>query len=102
MRSPFETARPIPDAGHITAADRNSLLVLLRQRERVAKTDVQEYGAVMLADFEHKLAALRSCPIEHPFPVHETTEAAMTSRGLSDDEKSPTKAKWEDSIREPT
>jgi hypothetical protein len=31
---------------------------------------------------------------------HETDEAAMTSRGLpDDDEESPAKAKWRDSIR---
>jgi hypothetical protein len=97
MRSPFETARPIPEAGHITADDRNPLLMLLRPPERVAKADGQEYGAVMLADFERKPAALRSCPIEHPFPG-ETAEAAMTSRGLYDDEPNQPEDKREGSI----
>jgi len=51
--------------GRITSAERASLLVLVRQRERVAKAVVQERAAVMLADFERKLAAIYY-PEDHP------------------------------------
>jgi hypothetical protein len=55
----------------MTSAERNSLLVLVlvlvlvRQGERVAKTDAAEYAATLLADFEAKLAAVYY-PSDHP------------------------------------
>ena len=64
--------------GRITSAERASLLVLIRQRERVAKADVQERAAVMLADFERKLAAIYY-PEDHPAwkAAHEAAKAAV-------------------------
>jgi hypothetical protein len=38
--------------GHITSAERASLLVLIRQRERVAKADVEDRAAVDLQTVE--------------------------------------------------
>ena len=64
--------------GRITSAERASLLVLIRQRERVAKADVQERAAVMLADFERKLAAIYYTE-DHPAwkAAHEAAKAAV-------------------------
>jgi hypothetical protein len=49
----------------ITSAERASLQTLIRQREKVAKADVAEYAAVLMADFEKKLAAVFK-PTDHP------------------------------------
>ena len=57
----------------MTSAERQSLLGLIRQRERVAKTDAEEYGATLMADFEKKLAAVYY-PSDHP--AWKTAQAA--------------------------
>lgn len=51
---------PSNGASPMTSAERASLLVLCRQRERVAKANAAQYGAELLADFERKLAAIYS------------------------------------------
>lgn len=62
----------------MTSAERNSLLVLLRQRERVAKADAAEYAATLMADFEAKLAAVYY-PSDHPAwkTAHEAADKAV-------------------------
>ena len=62
----------------MSAGERSSLLVLLRQRERVAKADAAEYGAVLTADFEAKLAAVYF-PDDHPAwkTAHEAADKAV-------------------------
>jgi hypothetical protein len=47
-----------PTNGTMTSAERASPLVLIRQRERVAKADIEEYKARLLADFAKQLAAV--------------------------------------------
>ena len=61
----------------MTSAERQSLLVLLRQRERVAKADAAEYAATLMADFEAKLAAVYY-PDDHPAwkTAHEAADKA--------------------------
>ena len=62
----------------MTAAERNSLLVLLRQRERVAKLDAAEYATTLMADFEAKLATVYA-PEDHPVwaQMHEAVDKAV-------------------------
>jgi hypothetical protein len=49
----------------MTSAERQSILVLIRARERVAISDAREYQAVLMANFERKLAAIYK-PSDHP------------------------------------
>jgi hypothetical protein len=49
----------------MTSGERQSLLGLVRQRERVAKADAGEYAATLMVDFESKLAAV-CYPSDHP------------------------------------
>lgn len=52
---------PIPSVASVlpmTGAERASLMVLLRQRERVAKADVDEHKVRLLSDFARQLAAI--------------------------------------------
>jgi hypothetical protein len=51
-------------ASVMTSAERSSILVLIRQRERVATADAREYK-VTLANFERKLATIYK-PSDHP------------------------------------
>ena len=67
----------MPD-DRMSSNERNSLLVLLRQRERVAKADAAEYAATLMADFEAKLAAVYY-PSDHPAwkTAHEAADKAV-------------------------
>ena len=49
----------------MTSAERSSILVLIRQRERVALADAREYAEVLMANFERKLATIYQ-PKDHP------------------------------------
>lgn len=49
----------------MTAAERQALLVVMRQREKVAMGDAVEYRATLIANFERKLAAIYK-PKDHP------------------------------------
>jgi hypothetical protein len=44
----------------MTSAERSSLLVLIRQRERVAKADAAEYAATLMVDFDDESLKPRS------------------------------------------
>lgn len=67
----------------MTASERQSLLVLLRQRERVAKADAAEYAATLMADFESKLAAVYQ-PEDHPIwaQLHEAIDKAVADANV--------------------
>lgn len=54
----------------MTKAERDDLVRLIKQREKVAKSAAEQRSAVMLADFEREMAAL------HPFDSNEVWEAA--------------------------
>jgi hypothetical protein len=56
--------------GRMTKAERDDLVRLIKQREKVGKTAAEQRSAVMLADFEREMAAL------HPFDSNEVWEAA--------------------------
>jgi hypothetical protein len=62
----------------MSAGERSSLLVLLRQRERVAKLDAAEYAATLMADFEAKLATVYA-PEDDPIwtQMHEAVDKAV-------------------------
>ena len=49
----------------MTSAERASILVLIRQRERVAIADAREYKMTLIANFERKLATIYK-PSDHP------------------------------------
>ena len=49
----------------LTAAERQTLLVVMRQREKVAMGDAIEYEATLIANFERKLATVYK-PSDHP------------------------------------
>jgi hypothetical protein len=49
----------------LTSAERRDLLVIIRQREKVAMADAAEYKAVLIANFERKLATIYK-PDDHP------------------------------------
>jgi hypothetical protein len=49
----------------LTSAERRDLLVIIRQREKVAMADAAEYRAVLIANFERKLATIYK-PDDHP------------------------------------
>jgi hypothetical protein len=57
----FVTTPPSP----MTSGERQSILVVIRARERVAIADAREYQAVLMANFEQKLAAIYK-PEDHP------------------------------------
>ena len=67
----------------MTSSERQSLLVLLRQRERVAKADAAEYAATLMADFEAKLAAVYA-PEDHPIwaQMHEAVDKAVAEANV--------------------
>ncbi len=67
----------------MTAAERQSLLSVLRSRERVAKSDAAEHAAVLLADFEAKLAAVYA-PEDHPIweKMHEAVDKAVAEANV--------------------
>jgi hypothetical protein len=67
----------------ITSAERSSLLVLIRQRERVAKADVSEYAATLMADFEKQLATIYQ-PEDHPVweNLHEAVNKAVADANI--------------------
>ena len=54
----------------MTKAEREDLLRLIKQRERVAKTAAEQRSAAMLAEFEHKISA------QHNFATNEVWAAA--------------------------
>lgn len=58
-------AKPTDTATAMTSAERNSLMVLIRARERVALSDAHEYSATLMANFERKLATIYK-PDDHP------------------------------------
>jgi hypothetical protein len=58
----------------MTSAERASLMVLARQREKVAIADAREYAATLLADFERKLATVYH-PKDHPIWAKAHAEA---------------------------
>ena len=62
----------------MTSSERQALLVLLRQRECVAKADAAEYAATLMADFEAKLAAVYQ-PEDDPVweKIHEAADKAV-------------------------
>lgn len=62
----------------MTSSERQSLVALVRQRERVAKADAGEYAATLMADFEAKLAAVYY-PSDHPAwkAAHEAADKAV-------------------------
>ena len=49
----------------MTGAERQTLLVVMRQREKVAMADAVEYEATLVANFERKLATIYK-PSDHP------------------------------------
>jgi hypothetical protein len=49
----------------MTSAERSSILVLIRARERVALADAREYSVTLIANFERKLATIYR-PGDHP------------------------------------
>lgn len=59
----------------MTSAERSSILVLIRQRERVALADAREYKLTLIANFERKLATIYK-PEDHP--VWQEAHAAAT------------------------
>ena len=67
----------------MSAAERNSLLVLLRQREKVAKLDAAEYAATLMADFEAKLATVYA-PEDDPVwaQMHEAVDKAVADANV--------------------
>ena len=54
----------------MTKGERDDLIRLLKQREKVGKSAAEQRSAVMLADFEREMAEL------HPFDQNEVWEAA--------------------------
>lgn len=54
----------------MTKSERDDLVRLVKQREKVAKSAAEQRSAVMLADFEREVSAL------HPFDQNEVWEAA--------------------------
>lgn len=58
----------MPD--RMTKAERDDLIRLVKQRERVAKTAAEQRSAAMLAEFERQISAL------HPFASDEIWSAA--------------------------
>ena len=57
-------------AGTMTKGEREDLIRLVKQREKVAKTAAEQRSAAMLADFEQKISAL------HAFDNNEVWNAA--------------------------
>lgn len=55
----------------MTKAEREDLIRLIKQRERVAKTAAEQRSAAMLAEFEQQIAAI------HPFDRNEVWNAAV-------------------------
>lgn len=50
----------MPEANKMTKAERDDLVRLVKQRERVAKTAAEQRSAAMLAQFEQQISALHS------------------------------------------
>jgi hypothetical protein len=57
--------------GKMTKAERDDLVRLVKQREKVAKSAAEQRSAMMLADFEREVAAI------HTFDKNEVWRAAM-------------------------
>jgi hypothetical protein len=57
--------------GRMTKAERDDLVRLIKQRERVAKSTAEQRSAIMLADFEREISAI------HTFDKNEVWRAAM-------------------------
>lgn len=57
----------------MTKGEREDLVRLVKQREKMGKTAAEQRSAVMLADFEREMAAL------HPFDSNEVWEAAWAA-----------------------
>lgn len=69
MTNQLELADTQP-ARKMTKGEREDLLRLVKQRERVAKTAAEQRSAAMLAEFEQKISAL------HDFATNEVWKAA--------------------------
>lgn len=61
------------DKGRMTKAEREDLVRLIKQRERVSKTAAEQRSASMLAEFEQQIAAI------HPFNKNEVWQAAVAA-----------------------
>jgi hypothetical protein len=57
--------------GRMTKAERDDLVRLVKQREKVAKSAAEQRSAIMLADFEREISAV------HSFDKNEVWRAAM-------------------------
>ena len=57
----------------MTKAEREDLIRLIKQRERVAKTAAEQRSAAMLAEFEQQVSAC------HPFATNEVWRASVES-----------------------
>jgi hypothetical protein len=59
--------------GRMTKSERDDLVRLVKQREKLAKSAAEQRSAMMLADFEREIAAI------HTFDKNEIWRAAMAA-----------------------